>query len=315
MAAFKLAFVLYVLGCLLCLTPVIDGKPRLLIYSATAGFRHDSIPTAITVLKERADTISVEFDATEDRSQFSLDKLSSYDAIVFLSTTGEVLDGGGKAALQDYLNRGGGFVAIHSASDSLVNTTFYTRELGAVFDYHADLQHFSLNVLQPDHPSTAGVPAVWQVQDEAYNFKSDPRALGAVVLLSADDSTIIGKPEPGSWRTATYIDSQKIHEHHVLTKAHPIPLEKGAGVEPNGFAGRSFYTSLGHLNETWQDDIFMSHILGGISWVLQGNTTLAFNSSAMVGNAQTSQDPTSPAASDAPDNTGNPKTTGIVDHP
>lgn len=71
------------------LAPVVQGKARLLIYSATAGFRHDSIPTAIGRLREKADTINVEFDATEDRSQFTLDNLSIYDGIVFLSTTGE----------------------------------------------------------------------------------------------------------------------------------------------------------------------------------------------------------------------------------
>ncbi|KDR78917.1 hypothetical protein GALMADRAFT_224169 [Galerina marginata CBS 339.88] len=262
------------------------GIARILIYSATRGFRHDSIPTAIDALKARGTTIDAEFVSTEDPSQFMDTILSGFDAIVFLSTTGEVLDSAGKTAFQNYLNHGGNFVGIHSASDTLVNTTCYTSELGAVFDYHPELQNFTVDVLGPPHPSTSMLPDAWTVSDEAYNFKSDPRALGSVVVLSADESTYVdtgvrkfdqGKPHPTAWYQ-----------------------EKGAGIQEGGIAGRSFYTSLGHLNETWQDHLFLSHVLGAISWVLQANTTLAFNSTAQVGNQATNSTP--PAASTQPSN-------------
>jgi len=114
------------------------------------------------------------------------------------------------------------------------------------------------------------LPAQWHVQDEMYNFKSDPRLLGAVVVLSANESSYSdpgprtydqGTPHPTAW-----------HQEH------------GAGVENGGVAGRSFYTSLGHLNETWQDDLFLGHVVGGISWALRSNTARAFNSSSRVGN-------------------------------
>ncbi|KAF8907327.1 trehalose utilization-domain-containing protein [Gymnopilus junonius] len=245
-------------------------QARILIYSRTLGFRHDSIPVAINALKTKQDSINVAFTSTEDPSQFTDSILSSYDALVFLSTTGEVLDSDGVASFQKYLNLGGNFLAIHSASDTLRNTTCYTKELGAVFDYHPALQNFTVDVVGPSHPSTSMLPAQWNVQDEAYNFESNPRALGAIVVLSANESSYVdtgvrrfdqGTPHPTAWYQ-----------------------ERGAGVQQGGAAGRSFYSSLGHLNETWQDELFMSHILGGISWVLQSNTTRAFNSSALVGN-------------------------------
>ncbi|KAF8969254.1 class I glutamine amidotransferase-like protein [Flammula alnicola] len=254
---------------------------RILIYSATKGFRHDSIPTAIAALKAKEDSINATFDNTEDPSQFTDTILSNYDALVFLSTTGEVLDTAGKAAFQNYLNLGGTFVGIHSSSDTLRNTTFYTRELGSLFDYHANLQNFTVDVLDLSNPITSKLPAIWNVQDEAYNFESDPRDLGATVILAANESSYVdtgirrfnqGTPHPLAW----------FQEH-------------GAGVANGGVAGRSFYTSLGHLNETWQDDLFMSHIFGGISWVLLGNTTRAYNSSGLVGNLQTTD--TVPSAS------------------
>lgn len=166
---------------------------RLLIYSATQRFRHDSIPTAIEQLNAKGGEIDVQFDATEDQTQFSDANLAKYDGILFLSTTGEVLDDAGKSAFQKYLNQGGTFVGIHSASDTLRNTTFYVKELGALFDYHADLQNFTIDIIDQSTPITSRLPATWNVQDEAYNFESDPRDLGAVVVLAADESSYTGR--------------------------------------------------------------------------------------------------------------------------
>ncbi|KIM39983.1 hypothetical protein M413DRAFT_415143 [Hebeloma cylindrosporum] len=261
--------------------PTVDAAhARLLIYSATQRFRHDSIPTAIERLKAKGGEIDVEFDATEDQTRFSDANLANYDGVLFLSTTGEVLDDVGKAAFQKYLNQGGTFVGIHSSSDTLRITTFYVKELGALFDYHADLQNFTIDVIDQSTPITSKLPTTWNVQDEAYSFESDPRDLGAIVVLAANESS--------------YTDTG-IRRFNQGTP-HPLAWfqEKGAGVEPGGVAGRSFYTSLGHLNETWRDELFLSHVLGGISWVLQGNTTRAFNSAALVGNPQTGGTSTSP---------------------
>jgi len=258
---------------------------RVLIYSATAGFRHDSIPTAIAALKSEAETINVQFDATEDKTRFTDTSLGVYDAVMFLSTTGEVLDDSGKAAFLAYLKKGGNFVGVHSASDTLVNTTFYGRELGAYFDYHPQLQNATVDVIDPSHPSTTKLPKAWKVQDEIYNFKSDPRSIGATVVLAADESS--------------YVDDGTRRFNQGFP--HPIAWYQNAGAGVSGeegtIAGRSFYTSLGHLNETWQDDTFMTHVLGGLSWVLQSNTTRVTNSSALVGNLDGSSAPSATGAS------------------
>ncbi|KAI0366292.1 class I glutamine amidotransferase-like protein [Pilatotrama ljubarskyi] len=254
---------------------------RVLIYSATRDFRHDSIPTAVGALVAQGPAANITFDHTEDQTWFTDERLQQYDALLFLSNTGEVLDDAGKAAFQKYLNLGGNFIGIHSASDCLRNTTFFQRDLGAAFDYHPELQNATVDVIGPSHPSTSMLPKAWSVRDEMYNFKSDPRSVGAVVILSADESSYTdpgprkynqGSPHPTAW----------FQEH-------------GAGVDSNGTAGRSFYTSLGHLNETWHDPLFMAHVMGGIQWALQSNTTRAFNPDAKVGNATSS--PSSSASS------------------
>lgn len=130
-----------------------------------------------------------------------------------------------------------------------------------------------MDVVDASHPSTSMLPAEWLVQDEMYDFKSDPRSLGAVVVLSANESSY-SDPDPHQFDQGT---------------PHPIAWyqEHGAGSENGTTAGRSFYTSLGHLNETWQDNLFLAHVAGGISWALKSNTTRAFNSSGQVGNGLT----------------------------
>ncbi|KAF9484341.1 class I glutamine amidotransferase-like protein [Pholiota conissans] len=271
------------------LTTANAAKARILIYSATRDFRHDSIPTAIEALKAKQDAINAQFDNTEDQTQFTDDNLSGFDTILFLSTTGEVLDQAGKDAFQKYLDLGGTFVGIHSASDTLRNTTFYINELGALFDYHPVLQNFTVDVVDTTHPSTSMLPVIWNVQDEAYNFKSDPRGIGATVILAANESS--------------YIDTG-VHQNQGTP--HPLAWfqEKGAGVESGGVAGRSFYTSLGHLNETWH--------ARGISWVLSGNTTRAFNSSGLVGNAQSDISGSAQSNSNAPSKTGSTSSTSTT---
>ncbi|KII89758.1 hypothetical protein PLICRDRAFT_108461 [Plicaturopsis crispa FD-325 SS-3] len=255
---------------------------RVLIYSATAPgeFRHDSIPTAIQALNAKGPSLNVQFDNTEDKTRFNDEGLAVYDALLFLDNTGEVLDDAGKTAFQNYLNLGGNFIGVHAASDCLRNTTFYGNEVGARFDSHPALQNATVNVLDSSHPSTSMLPAQWHIQEEMYNFKSDPRSVGAVVLLSPDASS--------------YTDTTG--DHPAQGSPHPSAWyqEKGAG--SSGTAGRSFYTSLGHLNETWQDDLFLGHITGGISWALLANTTKAFNTSALVGNGQNSTSSSSSAS-------------------
>ncbi|KDN50683.1 hypothetical protein RSAG8_01181, partial [Rhizoctonia solani AG-8 WAC10335] len=114
--------------------------PRILIYSATAGYRHDSIPAATAALQQLGQQHGIVFDVTEDKTRFNDSNLVNYDAILFLSNSEEVLDDGGKQAFQTYLNKGGNYVGIHAASACLYNTTFYQNEVGTrvLFSAKAD---------------------------------------------------------------------------------------------------------------------------------------------------------------------------------
>ncbi|KAJ3567883.1 hypothetical protein NP233_g6069 [Leucocoprinus birnbaumii] len=189
----ELVFNLAQLACFLAfsITSVESLPARILIFSRTVEFRHDSIPTAINALQSHSSSINVVFDQTEDQNLFTDENLQKYDALLFLDNTGEVLDDPGKTAFQNYLNKGGNFVAVHSASDCLRTTEFYDKEIGAYFDYHPALQNATVDVIDFNHPSTVNLPAEWEVTDEIYNFKSDPRSIGATMLLAANESSYV----------------------------------------------------------------------------------------------------------------------------
>ncbi|EPS93520.1 hypothetical protein FOMPIDRAFT_1135988 [Fomitopsis schrenkii] len=251
-----------------------QATARVLIYTATRGYRHDSIPASIEALQARASKINVEYDATEDQHWFTDDRLTQYDAILFLNNSGDVLDEAGKAAFQKYLNSGGNFVGVHCASACFYNDKWFQKEIGALFDYHPDICTATYDVVGPPHPATSMLPARWELYDEVYNFMQDPRKVGATVILTADESTY---SDPG----------ERKYDHG---SPHPTAWfqERGAGVALGGIAGRSFYTSLGHCIETWQNELFLEHVLAGIQWALQSGTTKAYNPNALIGNAAAS---------------------------
>ncbi|ELU40174.1 ThuA domain-containing protein [Rhizoctonia solani AG-1 IA] len=186
--------------------------PRILIYSATAGYRHESIPVATIALEELGQQHGIAFDATEDRTQFDGNSLEKYDAILFLSNSGEGKSFPivGKQAFQTYLDKGGNYIGIHAASACLYNTAFYHKEVGTQMLLLGRLsQSFkpthgrcsfrlppgasacaqTFLVLDKDHPSTTMLPDRWTYKEEVYNFRSDPRSIGAKILLSVDPSS------------------------------------------------------------------------------------------------------------------------------
>jgi type 1 glutamine amidotransferase len=217
-----------------------SGPLRVLVFSATAGYRHASIPDGIAALQMLASQRGWTISATEDATQFQDSTLSALDVIVFLSTTGDVLDTDQQAALVRYVQSGKGWVGIHSASDTEHDWPWYGGLVGAYFSSHPDIQQASIRVEDPTHPSTVGLPNPWVRTDEWYAFTSNPR--GRVhVLLSLDESSY----SPG--------DSG-------MDGDHPIAWDQTFE------GGRSFYTALGHTSESYQEPLFLAHLTGAIEW-------------------------------------------------
>jgi len=205
---------------------------RVLIFSKTAGYRHASIPDGIAALSALARKAGMAADASEDGAMFDDPTLRQYVAVVFLSTTGTVLDAGQQAAFERYIRGGGGFLGIHAAADSGYSWPFYGSLVGAYFKDHPPIQPAWLVVGDATQASTAGLPQRWQRIDEWYNFQSNPRS-AVHVLVTLDESTMSGG-EMGA--------------DHPMAWCH----------------GRSFYTALGHTTESYSEPLFLSHLKGGL---------------------------------------------------
>src|SRR5262245_22383736 len=134
---------------------------RILVFSKTAGFRHDSIPTAVEAVRELGARIGAQVDATEDAAAFSYPSLGRYDVVVFLLTTGDVLDDRQQAALQRYVRAGGGYVGVHSASDTEHDWPWYGGLVGAYFRTHPAVQRATITVADTRDLSTRGLPRRW----------------------------------------------------------------------------------------------------------------------------------------------------------
>jgi type 1 glutamine amidotransferase len=214
------------------------SPPRIPVFTRTTGYRHESIPDGVAAFRELGAAHGFSVAATEDPAELAA-WLPGSPAVVFLSTSGEVLDENSRQALRAHLAAGGGYLGVHGAACTEYDWPWYGEDVvGAVFDGHPALQPGVVSVEDRDHPATAHLGERWDFTDEWYNFTFNPR--GRVRVLATADET-------------TY-DGGRMGEDHPLVWCH-----ERAG-------GRAFYTALGHTTESYADDVFRRHLLGGLSW-------------------------------------------------
>src|SRR6266481_3108757 len=176
-----------------CSAAAESTQPRfaVLVFSKTSTFRHDSIPDGIAAIQTLGAENGFAVDSTEDAARFTDAELARYKVVVFLCTTGDILDTHQKAAFERYIRSGGGFVGIHSASDTEYQWAWYGRLVGAYFASHPEIQPATIRIEDAVHSSTRDLPAVWKRTDEWYNFRSNPRGT-AHVLATIDETTYSG---------------------------------------------------------------------------------------------------------------------------
>lgn len=215
------------------------GSDKILVFSKTASFRHDSIEPGIAAIRSLGAANGFAVDATEDPGQFTAASLSRYKAVVFLSTTGDVLNADQQAAFMAYIRGGGGFVGIHAAADTEHGWPWYGDLVGAYFASHPAPAQARVRVQDRSHPSTRTLPDPWIRFDEWYDFQRNPRSQGVTVLLSLDETSYpggqMGNDHPIAW----------YHEYE---------------------GGRAWYTAGGHTDASFSEPAFLEHLLGGIRY-------------------------------------------------
>ncbi|GAC1301953.1 MAG: hypothetical protein NVSMB24_05710 [Mucilaginibacter sp.] len=223
---------------LISLSAVAKTK-RVLIFSKTAGFHHNSIAVGIPAIIKLGHENNFEVDTTTNSEKFTYDNLKHYAAVIFLSTTGDILNDSQQAEFEKYIRSGGGFVGVHAATDTEYGWQWYGNLVGAYFKSHPAQQFAVLHVVDRNFIATKHLPADWRRFDEWYNFKWIAPNLH--VLMKIDEKTYIGgangDDHPMSW----------YHEYD---------------------GGRAFYTELGHTDESYADPLYLNHLLGGIKYAM-----------------------------------------------
>lgn len=217
------------------------GK-SILVFAKTAAFRHSAIPNGKAAIQELGKEYGFAVDTTENASFFTEDSLKKYAAVVFLNTTGNVLNYKQEAAFERFIQAGGGFVGIHSATDTEYDWIWYAKLVGANFESHPKQQNAKLSVVDKNHPSTKHLPEVWERFDEWYNFKNLNKDVH--VLAKIDEKSYEGG---------------KLGDDHPMAWYHDYD------------GGRSFYTAFGHTEESYTDSNYLKHILGGIQYAMGEN--------------------------------------------
>lgn len=213
--------------------------PRALVFTRTAGYRHDSIEHGVAVLRELLGQDGVEVEHTEDTAAFAAG-LADADLVVWLSTSDDVLDDAARAAFADWIRAGGGFAGIHCAAASEQSWPEFEAILGPRFTGHPDPQPGVVVRTDADHPSTAHLPERWAWEDEWYEFAARPGA-DRTVLLTVDESTYAGG---------------------AMGEPHPLAWHGPYG------AGHVWFTALGHFPEHYDDAAFRAHLQGGLRSLL-----------------------------------------------
>jgi glucose/arabinose dehydrogenase len=217
--------------------------PRVLLFSKTADHHHSSIPAGVKAIQELGAKNGFIVDTTTDDNKFAEDSLKKYAALIFLSTTGNILSGNQENVLERYIQAGGGFVGIHAATDAEYDWGWYGRMIGGYFINHPAEQEANLIINDKNHPATDSLPATWRRKDEWYNFKYVNKDVK--VLISIDEKSYTG---------GTNGDSHPMSWYHEFD------------------GGRVFYTELGHTAESYSEPLLLKHLLGGIKYAMGDNT-------------------------------------------
>ncbi|MCF2516889.1 ThuA domain-containing protein [Dyadobacter sp. CY351] len=238
----KIGIVAMACFCVNATAQTVTPEKRVLVFSKTAGFRHASIPAGRTALIKLGKEKGFAVDTTENSSVFNEKNLQKYSAVVFLNTTGDILNDKQQDAFERYIQAGGGYLGIHASTDTEYEWPWYNKLAGAQFLSHPgnpNVQEGEAYVVNEKHESMTDFPKKWKIKDEFYDFKNfNPKVN---VLVKIDEKSYkdgkMGDDHPMSW----------YHEYD---------------------GGKAFYTNFGHEDATFVNPVFVKHLTGGLNYVM-----------------------------------------------
>ena len=224
---------------------------KALLVTTTKGWHHESVHYGVVALKELAVRNYFDVVLLENPNGFTDKYLEQFQVIIFLNTTGDVLDSAQQKVMERFIKSGKGYVGIHSASDTEYDWDWYTKLVGRMFHIHPVIQTAKLNILDAGFPGLQGFANNKLWTDEWYEFGPE-KISGLNYVLAVDEATYEPKADWG------------VKKGTGMGKLHPIAWYH------NYDGGRSFYTALGHLPAVYGDAAFLNHLYAGILWAATG---------------------------------------------
>ena len=216
-------------------------EKQVLIFSKTEGFRHNSIEDGIQAIQRIGNEINFKSITSQDSRFFTENDMQEIDLVIFLNTTGDILNMEEQTAFQSYMDNGGNFFGIHAAADTEYDWRWYGDLVGAYFKSHPKVQEAIVNIKMPQHSTLDHLQDdKWKRTDEWYNYKNI--ATGLNVLMTLDESSYEGG-ENGDF--------------------HPI-----AWFQNYRGGGKSIYTGGGHTSESYSEPDFLEHLSRCIEFAL-----------------------------------------------
>ena len=212
------------------------------------GYVHENIPASIAALQKLGIENGFTTDTTTNATLFTDDNLKKYDAIIFSNTNNDVFDTEEqKVAFMRYIQAGGGFMGIHSASGTERKWKWFKLMLGATFLRHPPFQKFTVYVLDKKHAAVKKLVPQWETNDECYYFKEINPAIK--VLLVSDIASI---KDTGDGKNAT---PDIFGNRYPAAWCHEFD------------GGRIFYTALGHSKEDYANATYLAHLVEALKWL------------------------------------------------
>ena len=232
------------------------GQPSVLVYTHNGlaldgkkGYVHDNITDCVKAIEKIGAENKFKVVHSDNPAVFTNSNLKSYRAIIFANSNNKAFENEQeRKAFQDYIQHGGGFVGIHSATGSERDWPWFWKLIGGSFGWHAPLQKFTIQIKDRQHPATSFFKQdSWPWEDEFYVMKEQPSDLHVLLAGNIKPLTGVGK------KADNLPDSIPLAWYHEFEGA------------------RSFYTALGHKKEYYSDPNFVKHLTGGILWAMHAD--------------------------------------------
>lgn len=226
----------------------LKGKKVLVFTKNGKGYIHENIPASIAAFQKLGKELNFIVDTTTNSTLFADDNLKKYDAIIFSNTNNDVFDTEEqKIAFMRYIQAGGSFMGIHSASGTERNWKWFKLMLGATFLRHPPFQPFTVHILDHKHQATKNLASQWDTKDEFYLFKEINPSIN---VLAFSDLSAIKEDNSGNNSKPDIFGNR-----YPSVWCHEFD------------GGRVFYTALGHDKTDYSNPVYLAHIIEGLKWL------------------------------------------------